>query len=60
MAFTKRFSKFKMENPLKNKDSYQHFELNADMTSQIINRARFAFYRFGNETGDLQENDTPF
>jgi len=60
ITFTKRFTKFKMENPLKIKARYQHFELNVDITSQIMNRARFALYRFGNETGHLQENNTPF
>jgi hypothetical protein len=49
-----------MENPLKIKTRYQHFELNEDMTSQVMNRARFALYRFNNETGYLQENNTPF
>jgi hypothetical protein len=43
-----------MENPLKIETRYQHFELNEDMTSQIINRVRFAFNRFGDETGPLQ------
>lgn len=43
-----------MENPLKIETRYQHFELNEDMTSQIINRVRFALNRFGGETGHLQ------
>jgi len=39
---------------LKIETRYQHFELNEDMTSQIINRVRFALNRFGGETGHLQ------
>lgn len=32
----------------------QHLDLNEDMTSQIINRVRFALSRFGGEIGHVQ------
>ena len=36
----------------------QHFELSEDMTSQIINRVRFALSRFGGEIGHVQVHFT--
>ncbi len=36
----------------------QHFELSEDVTSQIINRVRFALSRFGGEIGHVRVNFT--